>query len=179
MDKREDGVTTSEMGEPLAQVDDDRMLDEASGANGKDRQARGDERPDAEEDEPNLIEDEIESIRNDVGTLLTEIDRRRHAVTNVRLQLRLHPRILLAVSVTGLLLLAGIGHWMYDRLRPDPPVTRARKIARALASIAKDPDAFLDAVEGRPHPRPSLISAVTRLAGTAGQSAVKHAIERG
>lgn len=157
MDKRENGVTIA-ADDAEHEVEIDTHAEEE------------------EEERPEVIEVEIEEIRSDVGTLLTELDRRRHEATDVRLQLRSHPLIVAALSAAALLTLASIVRWAVYQLRTEPPRTRARKIADAMAIIAKDPDRLLNAIEHHPDARRSLLAALAGVAGSAGKQMVKRAI---
>ena len=55
-------------------------------------------------EEARRLEGEIGALREDLGTLVAELDRRRHELMDVKLQLRRHAR---AVAITGAGLAAG------------------------------------------------------------------------
>ena len=98
------------------------------------------------------IELEIESLRSEIGGLVDELDRRRHEATDVRLQIRRHPRA--AALLLGVVALSVIGRLVLLRRRRATRLsTRAANLARALALLSReDPDRVRRAVEGRHNP---------------------------
>jgi len=60
-----------------------------------------------EQKEPRDVEREIEHLRTRLDRSLAELDRRRHELTDVKLQIRKHPGVLWGAG--GLLLLVGGG----------------------------------------------------------------------
>jgi hypothetical protein len=85
------------------------------------------------------LEREIETLRDDMGGIVHEIDRRRHELTDWRLQLHRHRNKLIAVG-SGLALWAGMRIWRHRRrARPEE---RARRLEAALERILENPDAL-------------------------------------
>ena len=128
------------------------------------------------EPDPPQIEREIAAVRSELGDLVDELDRRRHEALDLRLQAQRHPLAVAFISAFGVLAVGGIAFWIYRRTRPEPALTHARKLAHALAVVSKHPDKLVYAMERRPDPRASMMSALMKVAGTAGQRAVRHAI---
>ena len=87
-------------------------------------------------EEARRIEGEIAKLREDLGALVAELDRRRHELTNVRLQLRRHAR---AVTIAGVTLVGAAGGlaWLtLDRARRRRALAaRAEWIPRVLARV--------------------------------------------
>jgi hypothetical protein len=110
------------------------------------------------EADPRQLEHEIEDVRTQLGTLISELDRRRHEVTDVKLQVRRHPVAAAVVAAAGLLATAGVVISVYRMFVPDPLTRRARKLAHALKVAAKDPDRLIRALEGQSDPRWKLLS---------------------
>jgi hypothetical protein len=113
-----------------------------------------------QEKDPRQLEREIEDVRTQLGVLIGELDRRRHEVTDVKLQVRRHPVAAAVVVAAGLLGTAGVVIAVYRMFLPDPLTRRARKLAHALNVAAKDPDKLLRALEGQSDPRWTLLSAL-------------------
>jgi len=96
------------------------------------------------------IEQEIEGLRSELGGLVHELDRRRHEATDLRLQIRRHPR---AVGVLlSLVTLTAVGRVIVLRRRRANQVRiRAANLIRALALLSLESSTRLrPAVEGRP-----------------------------
>lgn len=128
------------------------------------------------EPDPPEVEREIAEVRSELGELVEELDRRRHNALDVRLQAERHPWAAAFISVLGIVALGGVTYWIYRRTRREPALTHARKLGHALAVVSKYPDKLVDAIERRPDPRASMVSAMMKIAGTAGQRAVRRAI---
>ncbi len=87
------------------------------------------------------VEGEIDTLRRDLGRLVSELDRRRHELLDVRLQVRKHPRVVAGAAVGAALLVGGIvAVAVGNRRRHARPVTRARDARRALARLLDHPD---------------------------------------
>jgi len=83
--------------------------------------------------EPRKIEREIEHLRTRLDRSLAEVDRRRHELTDLKLQVRRHPRLVAGTSVVVLALLGGVGFAIWRAL--DPPHEVARRDAPAWEKI--------------------------------------------
>jgi hypothetical protein len=114
--------------------------------------------------DPQEIERQIETLRAELGALVRELDRRRHEVLDVRLQLRRHAGgIALALACLAAVVAGGVAIAGHRRRRANSPRVRAANLVRALAVLSEeDPDALRRALEGRP--RPSALGALTKLA---------------
>ena len=90
----------------------------------------------AEPRPPREIEREIESLRTRLDRSLAELDRRRHELTDIRLQMRKHPAVFIGAGVAVALMLGGVGFAIYrSRKHEDlPQKTKRLRIAgrRAL-----------------------------------------------
>jgi hypothetical protein len=121
----------------------------------------------------NQREHELEGTRERLGGLLGELSRRRHDLTNVRLQAGKH---LAAIVITGVSLLAiaasaiGLGARRRARRRRWP--ARARRVREALGRMVAHPERV-----GREPP--GLGGAVIKAALTAAAASVaKRMVER-
>jgi hypothetical protein len=96
--------------------------------------ATGVSKPEAE------IEREIEVVRMRLDKSLAELDRRRHELMDVKLQVRKHPQ---AVLIAGgvVVLLVGVG-WLAARSahREPEPAQKARRFRRASARAMEHPE---------------------------------------
>ena len=72
-----------------------------------------DESASAEPRSPREIEHDIEHLRTRLDRSLAELDRRRHELTNVKLQMRKHPAVFIGAGAVVLLLLGGVGFAIY------------------------------------------------------------------
>jgi hypothetical protein len=118
------------------------------------------------EPQPSEIEREIATLRTDLGELMRELDRRRHEMFDVRVQLRRHLGAFAAVAAAGVLVAFG-GYAISSsrRRRAQSPRVRAANLGSALAVLSReDPEDLQRAIRGRP-PRTSLaVSVLTRTA---------------
>jgi len=86
------------------------------------------------------LEGEIEQLRSKLDTSLAELDRRRHELTNVPLQVRKHPRVFVGAGAVVALLLGGVAYSIYLARRRDRPEERARRLQIAMERMVKHPD---------------------------------------
>jgi hypothetical protein len=84
---------------------------------------------------------EIEVLRGDIGSLVSELDRRRHELFDLRLQAKRHPVVVMAAAATAALVVGGLlavaVRARRDRHRPS---VRAREVRDALARLLDHPD---------------------------------------
>lgn len=92
------------------------------------------------EQESRQLEHHVEELRGELTAYLSELDRRRHDATDVRLQLSRRKGPL---GIVGALLLAGLGAWVYVSLRRRRelrrPSVRARRLRQAVGRMIADP----------------------------------------
>jgi hypothetical protein len=84
------------------------------------------------------LELEVRNLRQQLDDTLAELDRRRHELTNWRLQLRRHWR---ALAVIGLVTAGALTWYVVRRRQRERPLGKLRRFRRALARVIDDPDA--------------------------------------
>ena len=115
---------------------------------------------------PETMAREIESLRADLDDVVAELDRRRHELTDWRLQLRRHRGKLLVVAagvaaaVAGCIVLAVRRH--HER---EQPISKLRRLRAALARVIDNPDAVAPSPVGRER----AVEAGTKVATSLGQ----------
>jgi hypothetical protein len=85
------------------------------------------------------LETEITDIRTRLDRSLAELDKRRHELTDVRLQVKRHPMIAVAAGVTVLALLGGVAYAVWAARERNKPVSKARRLKHALARMMDEP----------------------------------------
>jgi hypothetical protein len=119
------------------------------------------------------IEKEITTIRGEIGALVDELDRRRRAVFDVRLQLREHP---VAVALTGVALAVVLGGTVAllveNGRRKRRASYKARQLRVAIGRMIEHPERV---ARGEPPPGEKILAAVGTAAATL---LVKRALER-
>jgi hypothetical protein len=85
------------------------------------------------------LETEITEIRSRLDRSLAELDRRRHELTDVRLQVRRHPMIAVAAGVTVVALLGGVAYAIYAARQRNKPIPKARRLKHALSRMMDEP----------------------------------------
>lgn len=124
-----------------------------------------------------VLEGEIEDLRDELGVLVSELDRRRHEVMDVKLQIQRHavPVALIGIGTVAALgaLIAWRVHAKHERERP---MERARRLRIALERAAEHPDR----VAAKDPTKVSQIGAkvVTALATTAAIAVAKKMVDR-
>jgi len=86
------------------------------------------------------LEGEITEIRSRLDRSLAELDRRRHELTDVKLQARRHPVVVIAAGATVLALLGGLGYAIYLARQRQKPVSKARRLRHAFARMIEEPE---------------------------------------
>jgi cytoskeletal protein RodZ len=86
----------------------------------------------AEADREREREREIEHLRTRLDRSLAEVDRRRHELTDLKLQVRRHPRVVAGTGVVVLGLLGGVGFaiWRAVKKREELPQKASSSTAR-------------------------------------------------
>jgi hypothetical protein len=81
--------------------------------------------------EPRDVEREIEHLRTRLDRSLAELDRRRHELTDVKLQIRKHPQVVWGAGGVLLLVAGGIGFavWRAQKRQEVPEKAHRLRIA--------------------------------------------------
>jgi hypothetical protein len=82
----------------------------------------------AEPRPPREIEQEIESLRTRLDRSLAELDRRRHELTDIRLQMRKHPAVFIGAGVAVALMLSGVGFAIYRSRKGEELPQKAKRL---------------------------------------------------
>ena len=83
----------------------------------------------AEPKAPREIEREIEYLRTRLDRSLAELDRRRHELTDVRLQARKHPAIFIGAGAVLLLTMGGVSYAIYRSRKRDELPQKVKRVA--------------------------------------------------
>jgi hypothetical protein len=87
------------------------------------------------------LEQDVDQIRGRIGALVRELDHRRHAAFDLRLQFRQHAGRLVLVSVAVAAFVAGGVAYVVARLRRRRSIrTRVRRLRDALRRIGAHPE---------------------------------------
>ncbi len=122
-------------------------------------------------DEVRRVSGEIDVLRQDLGSILSELDRRRREMMDVRLQMRRHPVVVVAAAGTAALLLGGaLALLLRERRHRSRPTIRARETRRALARLLDHPH--------RVAAEPSIGAKIATAAGVAAGSAIARHVAR-
>ena len=101
----------------------------------------------AEPRSPREIESDIEHLRTRLDRSLAELDRRRHELTDVKLQMRKHPAAFIGAGAVLILMLGGVGYAVYrSRKRQELPA----KVKRLRIAIGRAVDAPEKVARGEP-----------------------------
>jgi hypothetical protein len=118
------------------------------------------------------LETEITDIRTRLDRSLAELDKRRHELTDVKLQVRRHPMVAVAAGVTVLALLGGVAYAVYAARQRNKPVSKARRLKHAISRMIDEPQKVAKA-------QPTVPEKILAAAGTAAASIlVKKLMER-
>jgi hypothetical protein len=93
----------------------------------------------AEPRQPREIERDIEHLRVRLDHSLAEIDRRRHELMDVRLQMRRHPLVFVGAGAVVVLLLGGVGYSIYRSRKREELPEKARRIRIAFGRAVDEP----------------------------------------
>lgn len=90
---------------------------------------------------PDELVERVESARARLDTLVSELDQRRHVVTNLKHQMRQHPLAVIGGALAVLGLAGAITAFAVARARHNRELgVRARRLAAAFGRIARRPD---------------------------------------
>ena len=89
---------------------------------------------------PREIERDIEHLRTRLDRSLAELDRRRHELTDVKLQMRKHPAVFIGAGGVVVLMLGGVGYAIYrSRKRQELP-EKAKRLRIAIGRAVDAPE---------------------------------------
>ena len=136
------------------------------------------EEPNGVEHEPTPaeLEREIDAIRKELDGVVAELDRRRHELTDWRLQLRRHRGKVLLIAGGLLAVVAGGIVLAVRRHRErEQPLSKLRRFRQAVARMIDDPDSV---ARSSPSPRDKALAAGTDVAAAAGKSLLPRLVQR-
>jgi hypothetical protein len=109
------------------------------------------------------VSGEIDSLRGELGALVSELDRRRHELFDLRLQARRHPAALAVAAGVAALLVGGlVALSLRARQARRRPTARAREAHQALSRLLAHPHR----VAAEPNVGAKLLVAVGTAAGS-------------
>ena len=94
----------------------------------------------AEPRPPRAIEREIEYLRTRLDRSLAELDRRRHELTDIRLQMRKHPAVFIGAGVAVALMLGGVGFAIYRSRKREELPQKAKRLRTAFRRAVEEPE---------------------------------------
>jgi hypothetical protein len=128
-------------------------------------------------DQAAQAEREVVAVRDRLTGIVRELERRRHAVLDLRAQIRRHAPAL-GISAGTLALLAGgaiwLGVWM--KARRGRPLARAHRLRLALARTIAHPDQVARPRQGLGHK--ALSALVTAAVGVLAKTLMQRAVTR-
>jgi hypothetical protein len=93
----------------------------------------------AEPRPPREIERDIEHLRTRLDRSLAELDRRRHELTDIKLQMRRHPVVFIGAGAAVVLLLGGVGFAIYRSRKREEMPEKAKRLRIAIGRAADEP----------------------------------------
>jgi hypothetical protein len=88
---------------------------------------------------PREIEREIEHLRTRLDRSLAELDRRRHELADIKLQVRRHPRVAIGAGAVAAALLGGLAFSIWRSRKRDALPEKARRIQIAVGRAMDNP----------------------------------------
>ncbi len=111
------------------------------------------------------VSGEIDVLRRDLGSIVAELDRRRHEMLDVRLQARRHPVVVVIAAGGAALVVGGLVALAIRQSRERRrPTRRVREARRAIARLLDHPH--------RVAAEPSVAAKIATAAGVAAGSAI-------
>jgi hypothetical protein len=121
--------------------------------------------------DPQQLETEITGLRDELGSLVAELDRRRHEALDIRLQLRRHAWAVAAAGTGVAATVAGL-IWLVTRRaqRRNRLTTKASRLREGIARIVERPE--------RVATQPTMVGQLLMAAATAAAAmATRKAVE--
>ena len=89
---------------------------------------------------PREIEHEIEHLRTRLDHSLAELDRRRHELTDIRLQMRKHPAVFIGAGAAVALMVGGVGFAIWRARKREEMPEKAKRLRIAFGRAVDKPD---------------------------------------
>lgn len=89
---------------------------------------------------PREIERDIEHLRTRLDGSLAELDRRRHELMDVRLQMRRHPAVFAGAGTVVVLILGGVGYAIYRSHKRGELPQKTKRLRIAVGRAVYKPD---------------------------------------
>lgn len=89
---------------------------------------------------PREIEREIDHLRKRLDRSLAELDRRRHELMDVKLQMRKHPQVFIVAGGVVVLMMGGVAFAVWRSHKRDEPAQKARRIRIAIGRAVDKPE---------------------------------------
>lgn len=93
----------------------------------------------AETRPPREIERDIEHLRTRLDKSLAELDRRRHELTDVRLQLKRHPGVFVGAGAVVALMIGGVAFAVWRSHKREELPQKAKRLRIAVGRAVDDP----------------------------------------
>ncbi|HEY5677563.1 MAG TPA: hypothetical protein VIR81_12280 [Myxococcales bacterium] len=93
----------------------------------------------AEPRPPREIERDIEHLRTRLDRSLAELDRRRHELTDVRLQMQRHPGVFIGAGAAVALMIGGVAFAVWRSRKREELPQKARRLRIAVRRAVDDP----------------------------------------
>ena len=94
----------------------------------------------AEQKPAREIEREIEHLRTRLDRSLSELDRRRHELTDLKLQMRKHPQVFIGAGTAAALIVGGIGFAIWRANKREEVPQKARRLRIAFGRAVDQPE---------------------------------------
>ncbi len=93
----------------------------------------------AETRAPREIERDIEHLRSRLDKSLAELDRRRHELTDVRLQMQRHPGVFIGAGAVVALMVGGVAFAVWRSHKREELPQKAKRLRIAMRRAVDDP----------------------------------------
>jgi hypothetical protein len=93
----------------------------------------------AETRPPREIERDIEHLRTRLDKSLAELDRRRHELTDVRLQMQRHPGVFVGAGAVVALMIGGVAFAIWRSRKREELPQKAKRLRIAVGRAVDDP----------------------------------------